>query len=120
MPKHLIIIGGGQAAAQAVQTLRQNNYGGRITLVSEEHYVPYQRPPLSKKYLAGELPPERLHFKADNFYDAPNVVTTCPDACPAPTITTLLRWVPAIAQSLHRADAAVDPDFRASDELRLV
>ncbi len=68
MPKHLIIIGGGQAAAQAVQTLRQNNYGGGITLVGEEHYVPYQRPPLSKKYLAGDLEKERLYLRPAKFY----------------------------------------------------
>ena len=55
MAEHFLIIGGGQAAAQAVQTLRQNGFDGRITIVSEEPYPPYQRPPLSKKYLAGEL-----------------------------------------------------------------
>ena len=68
MPKHLIIIGGGQAAAQAVQTLRQNSFGGRITLVGEEHHVPYQRPPLSKKYLAGELETKRLYLRPARFY----------------------------------------------------
>ncbi len=68
MSKQIIIIGGGQAAAQAVQTLRQNNFGGRITLVGEERYVPYQRPPLSKKYLAGELETERLYLRPPSFY----------------------------------------------------
>ncbi len=68
MPKHVIIIGGGQAAAQAVQTLRQNNFGGRLTLIGEEHHVPYQRPPLSKKYLAGELETERLYLRPASFY----------------------------------------------------
>ena len=68
MPKHFIIIGAGQAAAQAIQTLRQNSFGGRITLVGQEHHVPYQRPPLSKKYLAGELETERLHLRPAKFY----------------------------------------------------
>jgi 3-phenylpropionate/trans-cinnamate dioxygenase ferredoxin reductase subunit len=38
-------------------------------LVGEEAWLPYQRPPLSKKFLAGELPAERLYFKPADFYD---------------------------------------------------
>ena len=68
MPKHFIIIGGGQSAAQAVQTLRQNRFAGGITLIGEEDRNPYQRPPLSKKYLAGELEAERLSFRPASFY----------------------------------------------------
>src|SRR6185369_9382479 len=56
MAEHLVVVGGGQAASQAVQTLRQHNYAGAITLFGDEQHAPYQRPPLSKKYLAGELP----------------------------------------------------------------
>jgi 3-phenylpropionate/trans-cinnamate dioxygenase ferredoxin reductase subunit len=68
MPEHLVIVGGGQAAAQAVQSLRQGNYLGSITLVGDEPYAPYQRPPLSKKYLAGELARERLLLRPAAFY----------------------------------------------------
>jgi 3-phenylpropionate/trans-cinnamate dioxygenase ferredoxin reductase subunit len=68
MPEHFIIVGAGQAAAQAVQTLRQKGFGGRITIVGEERDPPYQRPPLSKKYLAGELARERLFVKPREFY----------------------------------------------------
>jgi 3-phenylpropionate/trans-cinnamate dioxygenase ferredoxin reductase subunit len=68
MTEHLVIVGGGQAAAQAVQSLRQQNYAGAITLVSEEPHPPYQRPPLSKKYLAGELTRERLFLRPASFY----------------------------------------------------
>jgi 3-phenylpropionate/trans-cinnamate dioxygenase ferredoxin reductase subunit len=68
MAEHLVIVGGGQAAAQAVQSLRQQNYAGAITLVSEEPHPPYQRPPLSKKYLAGELTRERLFLRPAPFY----------------------------------------------------
>ena len=71
--KNVVIVGAGHAAGQAVATLRQKKFDGTICLVGEESYLPYQRPPLSKKYLAGELPPERLHFKADSFYDEPNI-----------------------------------------------
>ena len=77
MPKHFIIIGAGQAAAQAVQTLRQNSFGGHITLVGQERYVPYQRPPLSKKYLAGELETERLYLRPAKFYADRNVALEC-------------------------------------------
>ncbi len=73
MPKHFIIIGGGQAGAQAVQTLRQNNFDGLITLVGEERQLPYQRPPLSKNYLAGKLDAERLSLRSASFYSDRNV-----------------------------------------------
>jgi len=68
MAEHLVVVGGGQAAAQTVQSLRQQNFSGPITLVSEEPYPPYQRPPLSKKYLAGELTRERLYLRPESFY----------------------------------------------------
>ncbi len=73
MAEHLVVVGGGQAAAQAVQTLRQHNYLGAITLLAEEAHAPYQRPPLSKKYLAGELPRERLLLRPSTFYTEKNV-----------------------------------------------
>jgi 3-phenylpropionate/trans-cinnamate dioxygenase ferredoxin reductase component len=68
MAEHLVIVGGGQAAAQAVQSLRQQNFTGAITLLSDEPYAPYQRPPLSKKYLAGDVPRERLLLRPAAFY----------------------------------------------------
>ena len=68
MSEHLIIVGAGQAAAQAVQSLRQGGFGGAITLVGDEPYLPYQRPPLSKKFLAGELTRDRLSLRPQSFY----------------------------------------------------
>ncbi|HET7130957.1 MAG TPA: FAD-dependent oxidoreductase, partial [Gammaproteobacteria bacterium] len=68
MNEHYVIVGGGQAASQAVQTLRQQGFTGNLTLIGEEPYLPYQRPPLSKKYLAGELPRERLFLRHAAFY----------------------------------------------------
>jgi 3-phenylpropionate/trans-cinnamate dioxygenase ferredoxin reductase subunit len=68
MSDHLVIVGGGQAAAQAVQSLRQQNFAGAITLLGDEPYPPYQRPPLSKKYFAGELARERLLLRPATFY----------------------------------------------------
>jgi 3-phenylpropionate/trans-cinnamate dioxygenase ferredoxin reductase subunit len=70
MPDHLVIVGGGQASAQAAQTARQCGFAGRISLIGEEACLPYQRPPLSKKFLAGEMPRERLALKPSEFYRA--------------------------------------------------
>ena len=56
----IAIVGAGQAAAQAVETLRKRGHTGAITLIGEEVLLPYQRPPLSKKFLAGTLERDRL------------------------------------------------------------
>jgi len=69
----IVIAGAGQAAGQAVVSLRQNGHEGRIVLVGEESILPYQRPPLSKKYLAGELPAERLLVRPQEFYEEQGV-----------------------------------------------
>jgi 3-phenylpropionate/trans-cinnamate dioxygenase ferredoxin reductase subunit len=65
----ILIIGGGQAGAQAVDTLRREGFSGRLVLVSDEPHLPYQRPPLSKKFLSGELAADRLPFRHQSFYD---------------------------------------------------
>ena len=69
MDKAVVIAGAGHAAGQVVATLKQKRFDGRIVLIGEEPYLPYQRPPLSKKFLAGEMPPERLYFKPASFYE---------------------------------------------------
>ena len=48
-----VIIGGGLAGAKAAETLRAEGFGGRVILLGDEHEQPYERPPLSKDYLAG-------------------------------------------------------------------
>jgi 3-phenylpropionate/trans-cinnamate dioxygenase ferredoxin reductase subunit len=48
----MVLVGGGQASAVAARTLRRRGYDGRIVVVCEEEHRPYQRPPLSKEYLA--------------------------------------------------------------------
>jgi 3-phenylpropionate/trans-cinnamate dioxygenase ferredoxin reductase component len=69
MISNIVIIGGGQAGAQAVDTLRREGFGGRLVLVGDEPDLPYQRPPLSKKYLSGEMAADRLLFRHRSFYD---------------------------------------------------
>ena len=71
--KKVVIAGAGHAAGQLVASLRQKKFAGQITLIGEEKWFPYQRPPLSKKFLAGEMPAERLYFKPGSFYDDPNI-----------------------------------------------
>jgi 3-phenylpropionate/trans-cinnamate dioxygenase ferredoxin reductase subunit len=68
MVERIVIIGAGQAGAQAIATLRAEGFTGSLTLVGDEGFAPYQRPPLSKAYLAGEFARERLFLKPDAFY----------------------------------------------------
>src|ERR1700744_5121545 len=68
MVERFVIVGAGQACAQAVTTLRAEGFTGSITIIGDEPYPPYQRPPLSKAYLAGTFERERLFLKPDAFY----------------------------------------------------
>ena len=68
MTRRIVIAGAGHAAGQLVTSLRQNKFDGHVALVGDEPCVPYQRPPLSKKYLAGELEEGRLYVKPESFY----------------------------------------------------
>lgn len=52
--RHVVVVGGGTASASAVRTLRRRGFDGSISLVCDEPHMPYQRPPLSKGYLAGQ------------------------------------------------------------------
>ncbi|MCC5970131.1 MAG: FAD-dependent oxidoreductase [Pararhodobacter sp.] len=65
----IVIIGAGQAGASLVAKLRTSGYDGVITLVGDEPVPPYQRPPLSKKYLLGQMPQERLFLRPAAYYD---------------------------------------------------
>ena len=62
----IVAIGGGQASFSFVQKLKALGYKGVITLVCSENVIPYQRPPLSKKFLLGDMKKEQLflQFKA--------------------------------------------------------
>lgn len=69
MSKSLIIVGAGHAAAEVVAMLRKNQFEGQITLVGDEPHLPYQRPPLSKKYFSDELAVEKLYLRNQGFYE---------------------------------------------------
>ena len=63
-----IVIGAGQAGAEVISKLRDKGHKDRIVLIGQEKYLPYQRPPLSKKYMAGEMTLERLFLRPKEFY----------------------------------------------------
>lgn len=69
----IVVVGAGQAGATLVETLRKKGYDGALTLVGAEPHLPYQRPPLSKKYLLGEIEAERLHLRPESFYVNENI-----------------------------------------------
>ena len=66
--KTFVIVGGGLAGAKAAATLREEGFGGRVVLVAEEDRLPYERPPLSKSYLAGESPFTDAQVHDEAFY----------------------------------------------------
>src|SRR5688500_6628695 len=94
----IAIVGAGQAAAQAIDTLRRRGYGGSIVLMGEEPELPYQRPPLSKKYLAGALERTRLLIRPENYYSerGVDVRTGC-----------LIREIDRRNQRIRAADGSV-------------
>jgi 3-phenylpropionate/trans-cinnamate dioxygenase ferredoxin reductase subunit len=70
---HTVVIGAGQAGSSAVVKLRNAGFEGEITLIGAETAPPYQRPPLSKKYLLGEMEMERLYLRPLDFYADMNI-----------------------------------------------
>ncbi|MFN3818070.1 NAD(P)/FAD-dependent oxidoreductase [Blastomonas sp.] len=64
----VVIVGAGHAGAQAAICLRQMGFAGSIALIGDERFPPYERPPLSKEYLAGEKPFERILLRPEAFW----------------------------------------------------
>jgi 3-phenylpropionate/trans-cinnamate dioxygenase ferredoxin reductase subunit len=69
----VVIVGASHAAVQAIDTLRREGHAGPIVLVGDEPFLPYNRPPLSKKYFSGELEHERLLLRSAQFYEQSRV-----------------------------------------------
>jgi 3-phenylpropionate/trans-cinnamate dioxygenase ferredoxin reductase subunit len=69
MTEHCIIIGASHAAAQLISSLRQEGWEGKISLIGDEPYLPYHRPPLSKAFFVGEKTEDELLIRAAGFYD---------------------------------------------------
>src|ERR1700756_450709 len=64
-----LIVGAGHAAGECATSIRDQGWAGRIVLVGEERHLPYQRPPLSKAFLSGELGAQQLYLKPQAAYD---------------------------------------------------
>lgn len=71
---HVVVVGAGQAGSSLVVKLRNLGFEGEITLIGAENAPPYQRPPLSKKYLLGEMDLERLYLKPEAFYGENGII----------------------------------------------
>ncbi len=69
MISSVVIVGAGQAGFQTAWALRSKGFDGSITLIGDEPYVPYQRPPLSKEFLFGTMPIEKVDLRPRAFYD---------------------------------------------------
>jgi 3-phenylpropionate/trans-cinnamate dioxygenase ferredoxin reductase subunit len=71
--EHTVIIGAGQAGIQVADSLRTEGYTGAITILNEEATFPYQRPPLSKDYLAADSPGTALPLRGPDFFAAKDI-----------------------------------------------
>lgn len=71
--QRIVIIGAGQAGCSLALQLRKLNFAGEIVLIGEESDPPYQRPPLSKAYLLGDMARERLYLRPDTAYSDANI-----------------------------------------------
>jgi 3-phenylpropionate/trans-cinnamate dioxygenase ferredoxin reductase subunit len=69
----VLIVGGGHSGAQAAIMLRQRQFAGSIALLGDEPHQPYERPPLSKDYLSGEKPFERILIRPESFWGSRNI-----------------------------------------------
>ena len=63
--EHVVVVGASLAGLRACETLRHGGFAGRLTLIGAEPHLPYDRPPLSKKLLAGEWEPERIVLRSN-------------------------------------------------------
>ncbi len=66
--KTFVIVGASLAGAKAAETLRAEGFDGRLVLIGAEHERPYERPPLSKDYLRGEVGREQVYVHPEAFY----------------------------------------------------
>jgi 3-phenylpropionate/trans-cinnamate dioxygenase ferredoxin reductase component len=101
----IIIVGGGQAGATLAQKLRALDYSGDVTLICGEPDLPYERPPLSKAYLMGEMARERLYLRPEAIYAEKNI--------------TLRLGTPVTALDTAAQTVSLDGETLSYDQLAL-
>src|SRR5437868_5888706 len=72
-PESVLIIGAGAAGGAAAEMLRREGYTGPVTIVGADEFLPYDRPNLSKDYLAGTAPEEWIPLRSTDFYREQNI-----------------------------------------------
>jgi NADPH-dependent 2,4-dienoyl-CoA reductase/sulfur reductase-like enzyme/nitrite reductase/ring-hydroxylating ferredoxin subunit len=103
LPESVVIVGGGAAGNAAAEMLRREGYAGRLTMVSADDSVPYDRPNLSKHYLAGHAPEEWIPLRSIEFYQKQNIDLKL--GARASSIDTAARHVQLEDGSRYRYDA---------------
>ena len=101
----IVVIGAGQAGSSLVAKLRSLGHTGSVTLIGEEAAPPYQRPPLSKKYLMGEMDLERMYLRPESYYAEHDI--------------TLLTSTQAVSIDRSAKTVSVDGKQIAYDQLAL-
>lgn len=75
----VIVVGGGQGGFQVAASLREEGYQGSITLIGDEPGLPYQRPPLSKGFLAGKAQAQQIELRPPAFYAEQGIALLAPE-----------------------------------------
>ena len=91
MLEQVVVVGGSLAGLRAVESLRAGGYDGALTVVGAETHRPYDRPPLSKKLLAGDWEPDRIELRKHD--DLDSLGATWRLGCPAARLDIEARRV---------------------------
>ena len=70
---NIVILGGGQAAAHAATTIRQEDESSSLAIITNENYLPYERPPLSKSFLLNKVKESDFLFYNEDHYKNLNI-----------------------------------------------
>lgn len=97
----IVVVGAGQAGASLVAKLRSLGFDGEVTLIGAEPVLPYQRPPLSKAYLLGDMALERLYLRPESFYADNNITLR---------LGAEVTGIDRAAKSVQLAEGAIDYD----------
>ena len=98
----VLIVGGGHGGAQAALALRQRGFEGRVTMVTREAFAPYERPPLSKDYLAGDKPFEKILIRPESFWSDRDIELRTGSAVVAIRRRAASSWATARGSTITR------------------